>query len=472
MQRNKKLTMNSETYISEIKEYFDKLAPHYDYWKRKNSYYHCEIERFYKELIPKGKKILEIGSATGDLLNKLNPDYGVGLDISKNMIDISKSRYPRLLFFNTTIEDYKIDTDFDYIIISNLLEYLFDLYDFFSLLRTMISNYTKVVITSVNPLWRPVIKILTFLKLRSPTDMKNFVTYKDIENILNIIGFEVIDSGYRLFLPKRIILISYLFNKLFTRTPFLRNFCLLQYSVVRPKQRNYMDTKLSCSVVIPCYNEEMNIEKCISSIPDMGSHTEIIVVDDGSRDNTAKKVREIQGYKSNVKCISYVPNKGKGDAVKIGLDTAGGDILIILDADMSVLPKDLVKFYNVLASSQAEFANGTRMVYDMTPGAMKFINYLGNKMFGIVISFIIGQRNTDTLCGTKAFYKKDYNNFRMGQCPWGDFDLLFEASRLKLKIVEVPVHYYPRLAGQSKMKVFKHGFMLLKMCWHGFKYLG
>ena len=170
--------------------------------------------------------------------------------------------------------------------------------------------------------------------------------------------------------------------------------------------------------------------------------------------------------------ISYTPNKGKGHAVRTGFNEAKGDILIILDADMAVLPEELIKFYNVLASRQAEFVNGTRMVYDIAPEAMKFLNYLGNKMFGIILTFIIGQRNTDTLCGTKAFYKADYKNFKMCKCQWGDFDLLFESARMKLKTVELPVHYYPRLEGKSKMKAFRHGVQLLKMCWYGFWYLG
>ena len=181
-------------------------------------------------------------------------------------------------------------------------------------------------------------------------------------------------------------------------------------------------------------------------------------------DITAGIVKEIQKFKENVRLISYSPNKGKGNAVRTGFGLAQGDILIILDADMAVLPEELTKFYNVLASHQAEFVNGTRMIYDMASGAMKFLNYFGNKIFGIILSFITGQRNTDTLC--------DYMNFRMGKCPWGDFDLLFEAGRMKLKTVEIAVHYYPRLKGTSKMRAFRHGVQLLKMCWYGFWYLG
>jgi hypothetical protein len=405
------------------------------------------------------------------LLNKLNPAYGVGLDVSEEMVKIAAAKYPDLTFVNSAIEDYPKNEDFDYVVISNLLEYVFDLYDFFFILKQKITAHTKIVITSINPLWGLAIKIATALGFRTPVKMNNFVTYKDIENIMSISGYEIIESGYRMFLPVRIPLVSCFLNKIVSRLPIIRNLCLLQYTIARPKQRGEIDTQLKCSVIVPCYNEQENIENCILSIPDLGDYTEIVVVNDGSADNTLKIIEGLKKKISNLTCVSYSPNKGKGHAVKQGLDAARGDILIILDADMAVLPEDLKKFYNVLASNQAEFVNGTRMIYGMVPGAMKFVNYLGNKAFGIMISFIIGQRNTDTLCGTKAFCKKDYLNFKMGRCPWGDFDLLFESSRMKLKMVEMPVHYYPRTAGKSKMKVIKHGIMLMRMCWYGFWYL-
>jgi hypothetical protein len=388
------------------------------------------------------------------------------------MVDIASRKYPNLKFVKSAVEDYAMEEGFDYIVIANLLEHIFDLYDFFNAMHGKISGHTKIIITGVNPLWEPIMKLATKLKIRTPVPMKNFVTSKDIENILNISGYEVIESGYRMFLPINIPLISYFFNKLVPRLPIFKNICLVQYIIARPKQDPVINNNLTCSVIIPCHNEEGNIESCIEKIPEMGRYTEILIVDDGSTDKTASLVKKIQRKKENVRLISYSPNRGKGCAVKTGFDAAKSDILMILDADMAVMPEELTRFYNALASRQAEFVNGTRMVYDMAPGAMKFLNYLGNKMFGIMLSFIIGQRNTDTLCGTKAFYKEDYKNFKMGKCPWGDFDLLFEAARIKLKTVEMPVHYYPRVEGVSKMKAFKHGAILLKMCWYGFWYLG
>lgn len=458
--------------ISDVAGLFDKIAGRYDFWRRKNYYYHQELERFYKAIIPKRRNILEIGSADGYLLNRLEPSFGVGLDISQKMVEIAGSKYSSVNFIKSTIEDYEPSAKFDYVIISNLLEYTFDLYDFFIALNKKIDIHTKILITGVNPLWEPIIKFSTMLKLRTPIQMKNFVTYKDVENILGISGYELIESGYRVFIPVKIPFVSYFLNKLIPRVPMFKNLCLVQYVIARPKQDARIDNSLTCSVIIPCHNEEGNIKECINRVPQMGDYTEIVIVDDGSTDKTAEIIKDMQRDMKNINLISYTPNKGKGCAVKAGFDAAKGDIMMILDADMAVAPEELIKFYDVLASRQAEFVNGTRMVYDMAPSAMKFINYLGNKMFGIILTFIIGQRNTDTLCGTKAFYKNDYKNFKMGKCPWGDFDLLFEAARMKLKTVEMPVHYYPRVEGKSKMKVFKHGVILLKMCWYGFWNLG
>lgn len=227
--------------------------------------------------------------------------------------------------------------------------------------------------------------------------------------------------------------------------------------------------EVSCSVIIPCYNEELNIKECIERVPELGKQTEIIVVDDGSTDNTAKIVRDVCdiGDKS-VNLISYTKNKGKGVATRIGFDHASGDILMILDADMTVPPEELVLFFNLLTKTKAEFANGTRMVYPLEGQAMKTLHIIGNKIFSKIFTWLLSQHITDTLCGTKALFKTDYNKIKMNNGSWPDFDLLFGGAELGLRIIEVPVHYKERLRGESKMRTFKHGLLLLKMCLWGF----
>lgn len=231
--------------------------------------------------------------------------------------------------------------------------------------------------------------------------------------------------------------------------------------VKRKQKLNY-----SVSVIIPCYNEEENIEECIKRTPKLGKSTEIVVVDDGSSDATATIAKKVAKKKKNVKVISYSPNEGKGNAVRKGLDKATGDILLVLDADMTVRPEDLPKMLKPIMSGKADFVNGTRLTQKMQDGAMKGLNNFGNHAMAVLFSLVFRKRITDTLCGTKIFFKKDYKKFGIHpEDPWGDFSMLFGAAKLKLRLIEVPIKYYARVAGESKMKFLSHSISLMKVWW-------
>jgi glycosyltransferase involved in cell wall biosynthesis len=230
------------------------------------------------------------------------------------------------------------------------------------------------------------------------------------------------------------------------------------------RRQNY-----SCSVIIPCYNEADNIREAVQRVPQMGKFTEIIVVDDGSIDGTGGIVEELMSEHENLKLISHSPNRGKGATVKAGFDAAAGDVLMILDADMTVPPEELPKFFNSIAEGKADFVNGTRFLHPMENHAMGKVNWFGNKFFTFLFSRLLSQRLTDTLCGTKALLRADYQHIEMDYCRWGDFDLLLGAAKLELKVVEVPISYKRRIAGTSSMKPFKDGFLLLKTFVRGVK---
>lgn len=223
-------------------------------------------------------------------------------------------------------------------------------------------------------------------------------------------------------------------------------------------------SELTCSVVIPCYNEVDNVGDAIRRIPAMGLYTEVIVVDDGSTDGTGDAVRRLLPHHSHLRLISYTSNRGKGYAVKRGFEAARGDILLILDADLSVPPEDLPRFVEPLVAGKARFVNGTRLVYPSEPGAMGMVNKIGNHIFSRILSLLIGHPITDSLCGTKALFREDFVRISMQDTSWGDFDLLCGAALLNLPLVEVPVHYRRRVVGTSKMRPFKHGLILLKVC--------
>lgn len=451
-----------------IKEHFDSIAESFDKYKRMNRFYHKAIVRFCKSVIPEGQRVLEIGSATGDLLNSLKPSVGVGIDFSPQMIEIAKSKYPRLRFFVMEAEHIEINENFDYIVMANLFEYCEDIWEVLENVKYLLSPDGKIIVITANPVWESVFRIGQTLRLRTPDTIRNFITNKDIVNLLELQNYETIKEGLRIFLPKYIPLLSSFLNFILPELPLLRQLCIIQYIVARPKR---LKQDLSCSVVVPCHNEEGNIELCLKRIPKMGKFTEVVVVDDGSTDNTAMKVSPELNRDVEIKLITYFPNKGKGHAVKIGFSEAKGDVLIILDADMAVMPEELVRFFSLIENGLADFVNGTRVIYPMEKKSMPILNYFGNKIFSLIISWIMKQRISDTLCGTKAILKRDYKKILINDNSWGDFDLLFGAAKFSLKIREIPVHYKERIAGKSKMKVFKHGWILLNVCWKGFKEL-
>lgn len=220
----------------------------------------------------------------------------------------------------------------------------------------------------------------------------------------------------------------------------------------------------SLSIIIPCYNEEDNIEECLRRIPKMPWKTEVIVVDDGSKDNTSKMARKVKAkYRmNNARIISYKQNHGKGYALRTGIQAAKGTFGIILDADMATQPEEIPSVVKPLFDGKTDFVNTTRFIYPMEEGSMRPLHKPGNKVFAFLVSTIIGQRLNDTLCGFKAFRIKPFKN-KLRENEWPDFELLIKAKRMNMRILEVPINYKGRVAGVSKMKTFKHGYSMLKM---------
>ncbi|HNX81999.1 MAG TPA: glycosyltransferase [Candidatus Omnitrophota bacterium] len=447
-----------------IGAFFDSLAETYDKRTGEFSYYHNFLRDFYASIIPPQKNVLEIGCATGGLLNTLKPKLGVGIDISSRMIIRARENHPHLDFFQCELSEYQKNDAFDYVVLSNVLDYVDDLILFFTSLKKNLRYDSKIIITTVNPTWQPILKLLEVLKLKTPDPYRHFITNLDVINILSLLDYDIIEKGYRLILPLPVPLIGNLINKVFSRIPVINNFCLMQFIVAKPKR---ILPELSCSVVIPCFNEAENIEACVAAVPKLGAFTEIVVVNDGSLDATADIVKKLLATKKNLKLVSYQPNRGKGYALKEGFSHCTGDVIIILDADMAVMPDELPLFLTPIQEGKAEFINGTRMVYKMESKAMNFARFSGNKIFGIIVSLIVGQRNTDTLCGTKSFLRKYTPYIKMGRCKWGDYDLLFGAAKTKMKMIEMPIHYQTRKAGKSKMKLIRDGLHFLKVCYWG-----
>lgn len=346
---------------------------------------------------------------------------------------------------------------YDKIFLPNFIGTSQDYQPEFKFLRKSIKEGGLLIITTINPIWG------RLFGYRIPGTPLLYLWF--IENLLEISNFKIIKSGYLAIQPS-IPGVSMFFNSFLPKIPKLKRLLPFQFIIAKPAKLLLLK-KYSISVVIPMHNEEGNVAECIKQVPNMGRFTEIIIVDDGSTDSTLKIAKSYQKRFKNLRVFSYKPNRGKVWAVKKGFDEARGDILMIWDADRTVPAGELQRFYELFTTGQAEYAQGTRLAYPMEKEAMKFLNLAGNLFFGWVYSFILNTRITDTLCGTKVLFKKDYQKIKFGTEPWGDFDLLFGAAGLGLKIKEVPVHYKTRVAGKSKMKTFKYGMVVTKMAAKG-----
>lgn len=456
----------------EMVAFLDAQAPESDRWKRKNPYYYESIERMMRFHVPPGSSVLEIGCGTGDLLAALEPCRGVGVDISSKVLEIARAKHPRLMFLAGDAEELPVSEPFDYVILSDLIGYLDDVQRAFEQVNKACGPQTRVILTYFNYLWAPLLRIGERLGMKRPQPEQNWLALPDLQNLLSLAGFQTISMGYKILLPVRVPLLSSLCNRVLANLPLLRKLCLLEVIVARPAPTPVPEKALSCSIVVPARNERGNIEDVARRVPEMGRHTEIVFVEGNSRDGTEGEIeRVIAAYPGRtMKLVRQGSGVGKGDAVRKGFATASGDVLMILDADLTVPPEELPKFLKALASGRGEYVQGSRLVYPMEKQAMRFLNTLGNKFFSLAFTWLLGQRFKDTLCGTKVLYRRDYARIAAGRGyfgdfdPFGDFDLIFGAAKLDLKIVEIPVRYRERTYGSTQISRFRHGWLLLRMC--------
>jgi ubiquinone/menaquinone biosynthesis C-methylase UbiE len=457
-----------------VRAHFDRLASEIDRWRRKSWYYHDEIERFAKFVIPPGSSVLELGSGTGELLAALRPSEGMGVDISPKMVEIARTRFPQLEFLVADAETLEPGRTFDYVVLSDLLGHLEDIWTTLRNLRRAVHSDSRVVITYYNYLWEPVLRLAEFLQQRTPLRLQNWLPLGDIENLLFLADFEVIKRGRRFIIPKHIPFLSNWFNRIVAKLPIVGRLCLIQYVIARPKPAALEDLSEAslCSVVIPTRNERGNIAAAVEQVRRLPFQTELIFVDGASTDGTQEEIEKYlspNASSGDVKLLLQELPRGKGDAVRIGFDAASGSVLMILDADLTVAPEDLTKFYRAIVERKGDLINGTRLVYPMERQAMRVLNIVGNKIFSALFSWTLEQRITDTLCGTKALRRSDYERIKANRAyfgdfdPFGDFDLLFGAAKLNMKIVELPIRYRERTYGTTKISRFRHGLLLLRM---------
>jgi hypothetical protein len=329
---------------------------------------------------------------------------------------------------------------------------------------------TRLVSISYNRIWRPIIRLMRTFTGAQP-NQENWIPPKEIENLLRQADFEIVERRSALLLPISLPILGTLVNRWLSPLPILRHLCVYNIVIGRPRFRQDK-TEPSVSVIVAARNEEGNVDALVRRLPRLANRQELIFVEGGSRDDTWGAIQRMIGAvnpSGSVISAYKQTGVGKGDAVRLGFARATGDILVILDADLSVPPEELPRFIHLLRTNHCEFANGSRLVYPMEKQAMQFLNIIGNRMFGVAFSFLLGQPVRDTLCGTKVLWSDDYRRIADQRSyfgdfdPFGDFDLLFGAARLHLKIHDVPVHYRERVYGSTNISRFRHGLLLLRM---------
>lgn len=463
-----------------------------EFGRRRNPGYHDEVDRLFGFLTPAGCRVLEIGCGTGRLLAGLRPSYGLGIDMADDKIRAARQLHanrPELEFRTARAEDLSelpgpsLEKPFDYIILSDLLPLLHDVDSVLAQLKVAVGPNTRLLVGFHSNLWRPVMWLATKLGRRQPDPQYNWLSSQDIKNLLYIAGFEVVKQEGRTLLPLRIPGLRWLCNRLLAKMPLFGSLCLTWTIVARPApkpQASEGTEAPSVSVLIPTRNERGNIEGAFTRTPRMGRWTELVFVDGYSNDGTIEEIeRCTRKYGENWHrvVLLHQAGHGKGDAVRHGFAACQGDILMILDSDLTMPPEELPKYYQAIVAGRGEMINGSRLVYPMQSQAMRFLNMIANVLFARLFTWLLGQPITDTLCGTKVLWREDYdriadNRSYFGEFdPFGDFDLLFGAARLSRKIVSLPIHYADRQYGDIKIQRWRHGLLLLRMSLVAFRKL-
>jgi SAM-dependent methyltransferase len=456
----------------EICRLADSLASQRAQWLQRNAFFHREDLLYLKFLIPEGLRMLELGCGTGHLLAALKPSFCLGVDISNNMIAEAQRAHPELCFVVGDIEDESLIRSlpgpFDVILIVDTLGALDDCQRLFESLHDLCTADTRVIVAYFSHLWHPALKLAEAVGLRMPQLPQNVLSPEDVRALVELADFESVRIERRLLAPFSMLGLGRVINRFIAPFPVIRGLCLRYYSICRSiRHRNAVN---SATVVIPARNEMGNIEAAVKRTPRFTDDLEIIFVEGHSTDGSWEEIqRVIAAYPEyDIKAIRQ-PGKGKADAVFAAFERARGDALMILDADLTMPPEQLPKFWQALHSGRGEFINGSRLVYPMEREAMRFLNLIANKSFSLLFTWLLSQRLTDTLCGTKVLRREDYIKIKHGRAyfgdfdPFGDFDLIFGAAKLGLKIVEIPIRYASRTYGDTQISRFRHGFLLLRM---------
>lgn len=459
-----------DAYTRERRRFWDEFAGSFERWQRVRGFYQRRLTELYRFLIPPGMRVLELGCGRGDLLAALRPERGVGVDLSPAFVESARRKYPHLEFRCADAHHLDLGETFDYIVCSDLVNDLWDVQQVFERIAAHSNPQTRVILNAYSRVWelpRRLFETLGLVKRQLP---QNWLTAADLAHLLYLADLDVIRVSHEILCPVYVPLVGRLVNRYLVRFWPFHLFALTNFLVARPRPCPVSGPEPVVSVIVAARNEEGNIEQIFERVPRMGAGTELIFVEGNSKDDTYGAIeREIARHPYVDAKLFKQPGKGKGDAVRVGFAQATGQLLMILDADLTVPPEDLPRFYRAWRSGQAEFVNGVRLVYPMEHRAMRFFNLVANRFFSWAFTWLLGQSVKDTLCGTKVLSKNHYeiiaaNRAYFGELdPFGDFDLLFGAAHYNMKLVDLPIRYRERTYGDTNIQRWRHGVLLIRM---------
>ena len=447
--------------------HWDAIARKRDSWSGLGKWYHSRLLEIYRFHVNPSQSVLELGCAEGHLLAALQPVRGVGVDFSEEMILRAQRNYPHLEFICGDVHDLShVHEKFDVIILSDLVNDLWDVQRVFEQIKPLCHPRTRVLMNFYSRLWQAPLSAARRLNLATANLYQNWLTPDDIRALLVLAGFEAITGSREVLFP---LPLGGFANRFLVRLWPFNHLALSNFMVARPAPEAVREEPV-VSVVIAARNESGNIKSLFERTPQMGRETEIVFVEGHSKDDTYASIeREMAAHPATPGQLFRQSGVGKADAIRLGFENARGEVLMILDADMTVPPEDLPRFYEALVSGKGEFINGVRLVYPMEKEAMRTLNFIGNKFFSLAFSWLLGQPIKDTLCGTKVLWKKDYEQIAANRSyfgdfdPFGDFDLIFGAAKLNLKIIDLPIRYRERTYGTTNISRWRHGLLLLRM---------
>lgn len=465
--------------LDEVRGFYESHHEGLEASRRRHRYYYDYLTRILQVRVPQGQRVLDLGCGSGHLLAALRPSRGVGIDISGPAIGTARERHgdDSLSFVQGDASDPAVlaraGGPFDVVLLVNVVTHLTDVQAALEALQSVSHRQTRVLIYSYSRLWQPLLRLAELLGMKYRQPPESWLPPEEIKNMLSLADFEVVRDDAHIVAPLWLPLVSDLANRYVGRLPLLDAFSLMFGIIARPapaRPAGERPPRPTASVVIPCRNEAGHIRPLVQRLPELPPGSEFLFVEGGSTDDSEAVIKEVIAENPG-RPLRFLkqPGRGKGDAVRAAFAEARADVVLILDSDMGVAPSDVPKFVAALARGKGEMVNGSRMVYPMQGRAMRFLNLVANKLFALLFSWLLGQQVRDTLCGTKALWRADYERIAANRSyfgdfdPFGDFDLLFGASRLNLRIVDLAVRYHERTYGDTNISRFRHGLLLLQM---------